>query len=110
MQLQEASSQNIQVKEWLYRLLIYIFAPALFLLISRFGEENLIVGWLIFLAIYVALLSALGITNLSSKERHKKTVRPVVKILGIIVWSGFLAVAYLFLYMIIFDRENFFPQ
>lgn len=58
MQAEETSSQNIRVKECLYRFLIYIFAPALFLSILRFGGENLLVGWLILLAVYVVLLSA----------------------------------------------------
>lgn len=76
----------------------------------RFAEQNLFWSLLVLVALYVGLLSALGITNQPSKERYRRTIRPVVRILGIFVWGGFLAVLYFFLYMIIFDRENFFPQ
>ena len=109
MQRDEAF-QNIRVKKWRYKLLVYIFVPVVFLFFSSLGGQNLLIVWLCLVALYLILLSALGIARRPSEEKDKRTLRPVVKILGIIVSSGFLGVLYLFLYIKIFDRESFFPQ
>ena len=107
----EATANHVsRINVWPYRSLIYVVAPGLFISLSYFIGQNLVWVWLAVLAVYVVFLSALGITDQPSKEEYRRKLRPVVRTIGIIVWSGFLAMIYLFLYVILFDRENFFPQ
>ena len=59
---------------------------------------------MILLAIYVIVFSSLSISKQPSKESYRRIIKPIVKTIGLMVWSGFLAILYIFLYLIIFDR------
>jgi hypothetical protein len=95
---------------WLYIISMFLVLPAAFLLLPGSMAESLLFGWLITTGFYVIILSALAITNRPVKKEQGKVVKAMTRLLAIVVWSGFLAVAYYFLYYIIFDRENLFPR
>lgn len=110
MTAHEASEQSKGGSKWLYIILTFLVLPAAFLLPPHLMRESLFFSWLIAAGVYVILLSASAATNQPSKERYRRVFKPTVRLLGTVVWSGFLAVTYLFLYYITFDRENLFPQ
>jgi hypothetical protein len=85
--------------------------PAAWLLLNSTGStDTVFFGWAVAAAGYVILLSGLAITNRSIKETQPKFTATIARGLGVLVWGGVLAVLYLLLYYIVFDRNNLFPQ
>jgi uncharacterized membrane protein YagU involved in acid resistance len=106
----DASGQLSTCSKWPYRILTFLILPPAFLCFLRTTGEGLLVGWLIAAGSYVIMLSALAFVNQPSGQKYREVIKPVVRLLGVVVWSGFLAAVYFYLYYIIFDRENLFPQ
>jgi hypothetical protein len=110
MEAEEASEQLSTSSKWLCKILTFLVMPAAFLCFLRTTGEGLLVGWLVTAGSYVIMLSALAFVNQPSGQKYREVIKPIVRLLGVVVWSGFLAGVYFFLYYIIFDRENLFPQ
>ena len=105
-----AKEQSSTTSKWAFRASTFVVLPVAFLLLLRTIGEGMFLGWLISAASYVILLSALAVINRPSRGEYARVVKPIVRLLGMIVWSGFLAVVYFFLYYLIFDRGNMFPR
>lgn len=69
-----------------------------------------LLGWCLLIAVvlYTLMLSALAFPNQPTRERYGRLFKPILSVVGMIFWSGFLAMAYVLLYFLVFDREIFF--
>jgi len=91
----------MDVNVWAYRGLRFVGVPTIILLLGFLLGAVIFWFWLIFLASYVALMSVLGTTT-HPPANSKTIVSRAVRLLGSVIWGGFLLVLYYSLYLIIF--------
>jgi len=88
---------------WLRRGLQFVILPLLWL--SLFSLSTYFEGiWLAILGLYIVLLSVSGIMNLPNRSKSGMT-QTLLGVLGPIVWSGFLAVLYALVHLVIFEFD-----
>lgn len=92
--------------------LIFFIVPLLFLLLTYWFREQVVLGWLIFTGVYaITLLIPAFAGKRSERRSHRviETSRNLLAMLSPLMWGGLIAIIYYVLYMLMFDRENFFP-
>jgi hypothetical protein len=107
--VERAVTENL----WLRLVLIFLAAPLLWLLLVYGFGQQIILGWLVVAAAYavVLLVGANSQPPVSNDSRRRLEIsRTLVAWLSPLFWGGVLATPYLFLYLFLFDRENFFPR
>ena len=102
---------------WLYRAITFFLMPASQLMLILIDRQTILesaaIVWLVLCGCYVVLISALAIANLPEGTKSRlpsPLVQTLVRILGSIVWGGFITAIYFFAYGLIFSRENLSPQ
>jgi hypothetical protein len=98
---------------WLRLASIFFAAPLLWLLLCYWLGEQIILGWLVVASAYAGAL-VVGAGSFSpvkvESQRRLEIARLLVAWLSPLFWGGILVAPYLFAYVYLFDRENFFPR
>lgn len=116
MNTKELSSdvdRAVSENTWLRLALIFFVVPLFLLLLIRWLGEQVMLGWLLFTGAYAAALLIPAFTKKRDASGNSRTLgatRNFLSMLSPIVLGGLVAVIYFFLYMLTFDRENFFPR
>ena len=109
-----ANVENIMLEHSRLRLaLIFVVTPLLWLLLLYLFGQQIVLGWLVIAAAYVATLLIGAHSNISERKESRRRAevwRILLAWLSPLFWGGILATPYFFLYMLIFDRGNFFPR
>ena len=94
-----------------FRLILTLFVvPPLFLLSIRWIGEAVIIWWLLMLAGYAAILIVAAVSVVANESRKLSVLKTLLAVMTPLIWGFMLAVAYYFLYLLIFDPENLSPK
>ena len=104
--VERAVAENL----WLRLPLIFLAAPLLRLLLAYYFGRQTIPGWLVVAAAYAVALLVGDPPVRNDSRRRLEISRALVAWFSPWFRGGVLATPYLFLYLFLFDWENFFPR
>jgi O-antigen ligase len=107
LQIEENAKIILRNQKWFDRVMIFAIVPAAIVFVLLLTRGRALWLWLTTVAIYATLLSVVGISNRTNEDKPRNRVKQIVRIMGMIVWSGFIAMFYFFVYLVIFHRDFF---
>ena len=84
----------------LRKVLKFVLLPIAVLLAGRSIGNEILRAWIVVLGSYTVLITAVGLVGQTQHERPEMIQR-TVRLLGSMVWEGFVVLAYFFVYNII---------
>src|SRR5215470_11098330 len=87
------------------RALTFLVVPGCLVVFGQLFPKPVFWSWLTILTSYVVLISVLGVTNLPDAN-SERIIRPAVRMLGSVVWGGFLLMLYLLVYSLLFHYRD----
>jgi len=111
-ELETSVEESMTTNSWPRLTLIFLATPLLWLLLGNWFGDQIVLGWLAVASAYVLTLLVGANSRPPKSDPHSRSevARALLTWLSPSFWSGILATVYLFVYIFIFDRGNFFPR
>src|SRR5713226_9541681 len=101
---EDSVRQPVKCEKSINRILTFVIVPITLFLLTCFIGGYAIGIWLSALGMYTIFIAFVGMTNQAPQAESGRLIKRTARVLGMVVWGGFLALAYTFLYFFIFYR------